>query len=224
MTGKPTLPCAFDPRPLRITLFPEHPQTILIYVPDGQSLWLPTLSTPFDLDALCDVLDDHDVPHDTKEGDRNRWWRNIKQREDEAKAVHVQQQREEEAAKLVQIHLSPTANTFQKQRAEILLMKQKTDDEIRQLKVQIGVAKANAATNGIYESPKVFRAREQRVADLQTASLALQRKLAELKLQRRDRQESRLQCFADKAKKFLTREQYKAIWAEIDAEEGPAAP
>ncbi len=65
-----TMPNAFDTRPLRITLFPEHPQTILIYVPAGQTLWLPTLPSPFDLDAVCDALDDHDVPHDTREGDR----------------------------------------------------------------------------------------------------------------------------------------------------------
>lgn len=150
-TTKQPLPCAFDPRPLRITLFPEHPQTLLIYVPEGQSLWLPTLSTPFDLDALCNVLDDHDVPHDTKEGDRNRWWRNIKKRENEEQSVRAQQQREEAAAKTVQIHLSSAANTFDKQRDEILLMKHKADDEIRQLKVQRGQAKTNAATKGSYE-------------------------------------------------------------------------
>ncbi len=45
-----------DPRPLRVTLFPEHPQTILIYVPGGQSLWLPELRTPFEIDQVCDVL------------------------------------------------------------------------------------------------------------------------------------------------------------------------
>jgi hypothetical protein len=179
------MPCVFDTRPLRITLFPEHPQTILIYVPDGQALWLPTLATPFELDAVSDALDGHDVPHDTREGDRNRWWRNIKQSENEENSVIAQRQREEEAAKHVQIHLSPTATTLEKQRAEIVLMKHKVDDEIRQLKVQIGRVKANAATRGIYEPPTVYRNREQRLADLQTTSIALQQKLAEIKSLRR---------------------------------------
>jgi hypothetical protein len=224
---KPTLPCAFDPRPLRITLFPEHPQTILIYVPEGQALWLPTLPTPFDLDVVCDALDAHDVPHDTREGDRNRWWRNLKEPEDEEKSVRVQRQREDEAARHVQVHLSPTASTSDKQRSEIMLMKHKVDDEIRQLKVQIGRAKAAAATRGIYEALNVFRSREQRLADLQTTSLALQRKLAEMKALRRQNAESRHregprsreEIFINKAKRYLTRDEFMSIWAEIEAEE-----
>lgn len=223
MTTKPTMPCAFDPRPLRITLFPEHPQTILVYVPEGQTLWLPTLPTPFDLDVVCDALDAHDVPHDTREGDRNRWWRNLKQSEDTEKSVLRQQQREEEAARHVQIHLSQTATTFEKQRSEVVLMKHKVDDEIRQLKVQLGLAKTNASTRGVYEPPDVFRQREQRIADLQTTSLALQKKLGELKEQQHQRLSSkrREEHFIQKAKQHMTREQFLAIWAEIDAEEAP---
>jgi hypothetical protein len=217
------MPCAFDPRPLRITLFPEFPQTILVYVPEGRSLWLPTLPTPFDLDVVCDALDAHDVPHDTREGDRNRWWRNFKDSENAEKSVQGQRQREEAAAKHVQVHLSPTATTLEKQRSEIVLMKDKVDDEVRQLKVQIGKAKANATVNGIYEPPHVFRHREQRLADLQTTSLALQRRLGELRAQqhqqRMEGQRTREERFVQKAKQCLSREQFRAIWAEIDAED-----
>ena len=222
---KPPMPCAFDPRPLRITLFPEHPQTILIYVPEGQALWLPTLPTPFDLDVVCDALDAHDVPHDTREGDRNRWWRNIQQSENAEKSVQGQQQREEEAARHVQVHLSPAATTIDKQRSEIVLMKHKVDDEIRQIKVQIGRAKANAAVRGVYEPPDVFRQREQHLADLQTTSIALQRKLGALKWQRHQHQSSkgREERFVQKVKRHLTREQFMAIWAEIDSEDASEA-
>jgi hypothetical protein len=220
-TATPAMPCAFDPRPLRITLFPEHPQTILIYVPEGQTLWLPTLPTPFDLDVVCDALDARDVPHDTREGDRNRWWRNLKDSENADKSVMGQQQRENEAARHVQVHLSPTATTFEKQRSEIVLMKHKVDDELRQLKVQISRVKSNAAASGVYEPPSVFRQRAQRLADLQTTSLALQRKLGELKEQQHQQRTSsnREWRFVQKAKRHLTREQFLAIWTEIDAEE-----
>lgn len=219
------MPCAFDARPLRFTLFPEHPQTILIYVPEGQALWLPTLPTPFDLDVVCDALDAHDVPHDTREGDRNRWWRNIQQSEDAEKSVQRQQQREKEAARHVQVHLSPAATTIAKQQSEIVLMKHKVDDEIRQIKVQIGRAKANAAVRGVYEPPDVFRQREQHLADLQTTSIALQRKLGELKGQRHQQQSSkgREERFVQKVKRHLTREQFMAIWAEIDSEDASEA-
>lgn len=241
-----TMPCTLDPRPLRITLFPEHPQTILIYVPTGQRLWLPTLPTPFDLDVVSDALDDHDVPHDTREGDRNRWWRNLAQTENDEKAARGQAQREAEAARHVQIHLSPTANTLEKQRSEVILMQSKVDDEIRQLKVQRGRAKADAATRSIYESPGVYRQREQRIADLQTTSIALTRRLIELKALRQQNAEaetrklaelktlrrqnaaaearSREKRFIEKAKRHLTREQFLAIWAEIEAEDAQTTP
>jgi hypothetical protein len=230
VTSKPPLPCAFDARPLRITLFPEHPQTILIYVPDGQLLWLPTLPTPFNLDVVCDALDAHDVPHDTREGDRNRWWRNLKQSEGDDKSTLAQQQREEEAARHVKIHLSQAATTLDKQRSEVVLLKDKIDDEIRQLKVQIGRAKTNVATRGIYEPPAVFRHREQRLADLQTSSLAFQKKLGELREQKKHQNltqpsnssKGREALFVQKAKSHLTREQFLAIWAEIDAETNAA--
>jgi hypothetical protein len=215
------MPCAFDPRPLRISLFPEHPQTILIYVPEGQSLWLPTLPTPFDLDVVSDALDARDVPHNTREGDRDRWWRNIKQSEGDERATQGQLKRAEEAARQVQIHLSPDATSLEKQRAEVILLKHKIDDEIRQLKVQVGRAKANAATRGVYEPPDVFRRREQRLADLQTSSVATQKKLGELRAQQRQRPVSnnREERFVTKAKRYLTREQFMEIWTEIDAED-----
>lgn len=214
-------PCAFDARPLRITLFPEHPNTILIYVPPGQSLWLPTLPTPFDLDRVCDALNDHDVPHDTREGDRNRWWRNLQQDENDDRSVQVQQQRAEEAARHVQITLSRAATTFEKQRSEIVLMKDKVDHEIRQIKVELGHARVVAATSGVREAPDVFRAKKDRLADLQTVSLAFQRRLGEMKSQLRERASTpdRERRFVEKAKRHLTRDQFVAIWAEIDAED-----
>lgn len=222
MTTPMPMPCAFDLRPLRISLFPEHPQTILIYVPEGQSLWLPTLPTPFDLDVVSDALDARDVPHNTREGDRDRWWRNLKQSESDDKATLGAQKRAEEAARQVQIHLSPESTSLEKQRAEVILLKHKIDDEIRQLKVQVGRAKANAATRGIYEPPDVFRRREQRLADLQTSSVATQKKLGELRAQQRQQRpvsNNREERFVEKAKRHLTRAQFMEIWAEIDAED-----
>lgn len=216
-------PCAFDARPLRVTLFPEHPQTILIYVPPGQSLWLPPLPTPFDLDRVRDALDARDVPHDTREGDRNRWRRNLQQGENDDRSVQVQQQRVEQAARHVEITLSPTATTFEKQRSEVVLMKDKVDDEIRQLKGEISHARAVAAARGVREDPDVFGAKKRRLADLQTASIALQRRLGEMRSQSRERASApgRDQRFIEKARRHLTRDQFLAIWAEIDAEDVP---
>jgi hypothetical protein len=209
-----------DIRQLRITLFPEHPQTILIYVPDGQSLRLPALPTPFDIDTVCDILDDHGIPHDAKEGDRNRWWRNLKQSENEDKSVQGIRQREAEAARHVQIHLSPVATTFEKQRSEVFLMKCKAEDELRQLKAEASRARANAATRRVYEPADVYHQRARRIVDLQTTVIALQKKLGDLKAQQhRERKvANREELFVQKAKRHLTREQFLAIWKEIDEE------
>ena len=241
-TKPPPMPCAFDARPLRITLFPEHPQTILIYVPDGQSLWLPTLPTPFDCAVVSAALDDRDVPHDTRVGERNRWWRNIKQSEDEEKAVLKQRKLEAEAER-VRIHLSQTADTLEKQRLEVVLMMHKVDSEIRQLKR----GPANVTTLDANTLSDANQRRTQRLADLQTTSLALQQKLTELKKlkkqqhheklaelkerqkelkqqqyqrhqQRMRRQRTREERFLQKVKRHLPPEQFMAIWAEIEVE------
>ncbi len=95
-------------------------------------------------------------------------------------------------------------------------MKHKVDDEIREIKVQIGKAKTNVVLHGVYEPVPVFRGRETR--------LALQRKLGELKVQwKAQRPEAaskgREERFVQKAKRHLTRDQFMAIWAEIAAEE-----
>ena len=174
-----------DPRPLRIMIFPDKPQTILIHVPEGQTLWLPTLATPFDLDAVCKALDDRDVPHVSIEGDPGRWWRNATQLENEEKAERLSIQKQEQAERRVRITLSPKATTIESQRAELILEKQKADDEIRQLKAQIGKAKTDAYTSGTYLPPLVFQTKQQRLVDLQAVSLALQGRLAELRRQQK---------------------------------------
>lgn len=219
-----------DPRPLRITIFPDKPQTILIYVPQGQELWLPTLKTPFDLDAICEALDVRDVPHVTTEGDLGKWWRNAAQQENEEKAERVNQQKQQEAARRVRIMTSPQATTIEKQRLELVREKEKADEEIRLLKAEIAKAKADAYTSGAYLPPAVFQAKQQRLGDLQTVSIALQGKLTALRQHQkvqnvekarsatsdRMRQE---RLFIEKAKRFLSRDQYLAIWAEVRAED-----
>lgn len=214
-----------DPRPLRIMIFPDNPQTILIHVPEGQSLWLPILATPFDLDAICQALDDRDVPHVTTEGDPGRWWRNASQQENEEKADRLNQQKHEEVARRVHITTSPNATTIEKQRAELMLEKVKADEEIRQLKAEISKAKADAYS-GTYLPPLVFQTKRQRLADLQTVSLALQGRLGELRRQQKaqnvelNNDKSREERFIQKAKRHLSRDQFLTIWAEVNAEDG----
>lgn len=211
-----------DPRPLRIMIFPDKPQTILIHVPDGQELWLPLLKTPFDLDVLCKALDDRDLPHVTTEGDPGRWWRNATQMENDEKAERTNQLKQTMAERMVQITTSPKATTIEKQRAELVLEKQKADDEIRQIKAQIGKAKSDAYTSGTYLPPLIFQQKQQRLADLQAVSLALQGRLSELRQQLKEQNEQvhaqGERRFIEKAKRYLSREQYLAIWAEIHAE------
>ena len=217
-----------DPRPLRIMIFPDKPQTILIHVPEGQSLWLPSLATPFDLDVICQALNDRDVPHVTTEGDPGRWWRNASQQEDEETAKRLNQQKHEEVARRVRITTSPNATTIEKQRAELMLEKVKADEELRQLKAEISKVKANAYTSGTYLPPLLFQTKRQRLADLQTVSLALQGRLGELRQQQKmqnvelsnEKEKSRQDRFIKKAKRYLSRDQFLTIWAEVNAEDG----
>ena len=220
-------PSAFDTRPLRITLFPEFPQVLLIYVPDEQTLWLPPLETPFDLDKLCDALDAKDVPHDTREGDRNRWWKNMRQSADMDAGMKGQRECEAKAVERVKVHLSSEATTLDKQRIELLDMRDKIVSEMNQLKAKIGTAKAHAATKGVYQKIPVFRGWELRLAQLNDSLIAVSRKLGENKAAIKAENVrtyganniSKEKRFVEKAKRFLNREQYMSIWDEIHAED-----
>lgn len=235
-----------DLRPIRVMVFPQRPDVLLVYVPEGQELWLPRLPTPFDRFEVARVLGDAEVKARVAESTLGRFATAFEKAFLDAQLVeraqNAQRQRELEAAKRVEILHSPTATTTALKRIALIEEKLKVDEEIRQLKTLIGRAKADVVSRGVYQDPVKFRRNEKRLADLQTMSLAMQAELGQLKKQlaaenvaieaarkkspkvsrnespaeREERNRTDAVRFVEAARKTLSRESYLAIWAEAN--------
>lgn len=210
-----------DPRPLRVFTFPDRPDAILIYVPDGQELWLPRMRTPFNRYDVAMQLGGADIPAAVRDTVPGRFTHAMKLAVADDRATRGQMEREREAARCVEIKDHPEATTYQQKRAALVLAKSKIDDELRDLKVQIGRAKSRAATTGQFLPVAEFRAKESRIVDLQTTSLAIQKRLGDLRRQEaaetKQAEPGRMKRFIELSKRYLSREQYQSLWAEVDA-------
>lgn len=216
----------FDPndqRPLRVMVFPDRPDVLLIYVPEGQELWLPRLKTPFDRHAVAMALGDAEIEARVRESVPGRYKIALTQALNEHKSEDAQRSREEEAARTHRVRTSKEATTYDLKRRELIAAKDKIDAELRTLKEEVGRAKANAATTGTFLPVKTFRDKMARITDLQSKSLAIQYQLGQLRkaeaafnvAQGRRREE----VFIDLVKKQLPEEEYKALWRQVDAVE-----
>jgi hypothetical protein len=212
-----------DPRPIRVMVFPSRPDVLVIYVPEGEELWLPRMRSPFSRYDVANKLGEVDIPARVSESVPGRFTHAVEQAINAARAERNQRQREEEAARIAAVITSPEATDLDKERAKLLVEKQEVDDRIRQLKINIGSAKAAAATKGEYLPPAKFRLLQDRLTTSQTRSLAIQRRLGEIKKERRDgnvaAQPDRDRRFIDLVKQVLPREQLQDLWDQIDAEE-----
>lgn len=167
-------------------------------------------------------LGEVDIPARVSESVPGRFTHAVEQAISAARAERSQRQREAEAARVAGVAASPDATDFDKERARIILEKQEIDARIRQLKADISSAKAAAATKGEYLAPEKFRQLHDRLAASQTRSLAMQRRLAEIKKERHDEnlalQPDRDRRFIDRVKRLLPKETIKALWDDIDEE------
>jgi len=211
-----------DERPIRILVFPDRPDVLLVTVPEGQELWLPRLPTPFERDAVARALMDVEVKARVGESVPGRYKEALAKMDRDSKEFDAAKQRVADAVRHVTITASPGATTAEKQRSELAGSKHEIDAEIRQLKVDISNAKSAAYRKKHFLPPVKFRAMEARLANLQTMSIAVQEKLRVLKQQahaaRNAGETSRGERFLEAAKKVLSKEQYLQVWAIVDQE------
>lgn len=210
-------------RPLRVMVFPDRPDVLLVYVPVGQQFWIPSLQTPLTRNVVAQALRDHDIAARVVESTAGRFTRALARAQQDAKAERGSKEREREAAACVQIHMSPTATTYEKKRAELIAEKHKVDDELRTLKAEIGRAKATAFTSGKYMAVSEYRGKEERAADLATLSLAIQNRLSSLK-QAKIAAEAALgpareKRFIQAVKALLDPDEYQEMWKIANGDE-----
>lgn len=208
--------------PIRVLTFATRPDVLLITVREGADFYLPRLRSPFDRHTVARALLDREIPAYVSEASATgRYDKPLTKDEHDAKATRAQQAREAEAARAVEIRHSPNATTTELQRAELILDKQRIDCELRDLKAEIGRAKALAATRGTFLPVETFRRKERQIVELQTKSLAVQHRLGELKKQFKKeniekanaKRQTALERFRDCARELLPEQTYLAIWA-----------
>lgn len=205
-----------DERPIRILVFPDRPDVMLITVPEGQDLWLPRMRSPFVRYEVAKALGNVEVPARVGESVPGRYADALAKMDNEERAEVIQKQKQEEAAKHLATLASPLADALDKQRSELVLEKARVDERIRLLKQKIGKAKSDAFVKGVFLSPGRFRGMEEELATAQAASLAMQGKLRELKQTRHVENEKRNHAasahFIEAARSMLGKDMFRRIW------------
>jgi hypothetical protein len=174
-----------DGRAIRIFVFPERPDALLVHVPEGKPLALPVLSTPFvkgEVSSACKLAG---VDVRVRESTPGRWTPALERAKNDERGEIAQRQRLREAteAKI----LADTGDPIFKDRAEVLRRKHLVDEEIGRLKTQIGDAKASVRARGVYMDPHAYRRLEAKLAGLKVESQALQARLGELREAEKER-------------------------------------
>jgi hypothetical protein len=221
---------AFDPnddtRPLRVMVFPDRSDVILIYVPEGQRFWVPPMSTPFVREEVAAAFRDRDIEARVVESTLGRFRESIHAANEADRAERGQRERERQAQKIIQIRHSPTATTVELKRADAIEKKNAIDAEIRKLKLEVATAKSRAHATGVYMSALEFRGKEAKIAALQTDSIALQTHLGTLRKQlaaqnvatSNTKNITDQERFVEVARRMLSKDLYLKIWAEAKAD------
>lgn len=202
------------PRPLRVFVFRDRPDALLVLVPEGTTeVLLPELAAPFTQQGAAMAFGEARVPARVFESVAGRWSHAMTKADRDAKATRAQEalQREAMEASILKGSTVPTI----RERAEAMERKLAVDDEIRELKLAIGKAKSDVHTKRVYMEPDKFRRLEQRLAKLKVESQALQAKLAELRKSEKGQgakgARSEAQRFMDAAADMLSPEVYAMV-------------
>ena len=210
-----------DPRPLRVMVFPDRPDVLLIYVPEGQELWLPRLKTPFSRHAVAMALGDVDIEARVRESVPGRYKDALAGVLNDHKSEDAQRRREEEAARTSRVKTSKEATTYELKRLELVDAKAKTDAALRELKEEVGRAKARAATTGTFMPVATFRDKTAQIVELQNRSLAIQHQLGQLRKTEAafnvERSKRREEIFINLVRSRLPKEEFKDLWQHVDA-------
>lgn len=212
-------------RPLRIFVFPERPDCLLVCVPDTTGrVALPELSAPFTKYDVAKACGDARVLARVGEMTPGRWTPTMQRAAVEARAERAQQNRLREASEAALLRGSAAAEV--KERGEAIVRKHQIDEQIRDLKAKIGKAKSVAATSGKFLTVSAFRGMEQQLETLKQESQAIQVRLGELRKAEKDANrrigKSEDQRFREAARRMLDAETFEELTA-IASEDGEDA-
>lgn len=201
-------------RPLRVFVFSDRPDSLLMIVPESTTeVLLPELTAPFTKEGVARAFGEAGLLARVVESVSGRWTHAMTKADRDAKAVRAAEAMQREAAEAVVLKGSTVP--LIRERAVAMERKLAVDAEIRELKLEIGKAKSDAFTKRLYMKPEKFRGLEQRLTNLKVESQALQAKFTELRATEKGKGNkagrSDAQRFMDAAADMLSPEVYAMV-------------
>jgi len=221
-----------DLRPIRVLVFPRRPDVILIYVPEGQDLWLPRLRSPFQRNVVAKKLGDVDLPARVSESVLGRFTDAAERALGKLQEERARRQRTEEAVRVAGVIADPKTSDFERERACLIAEKYEIEAHLQQLKKDIKTAKwqerQTAGTMSADLKPDLrpegcVKELQDQFVTCQTRLLAITQRLRDIK---KEAHAARLASdrtdpnhrFIEIAKRYLSREEFLAIWAEVNGQ------
>lgn len=169
---------------LRISLFADRPECLLVLAPEPGPVSLPTMQSPFvrgevSAAAAASGIDVRVVV----EAACGRWAGAMRHRlsEERAERANVQQAAETYQAMILRGSVDPN----ERKRGVLLQKQQEINAELHRVKDQLGSAKSRAFTKGVYLPPQDYRRLEARARQLGQESQGIQVQLSELRKEQR---------------------------------------
>jgi hypothetical protein len=204
-------------KPLRVTVFPERPESLLLLVEEGEydPIELPVLRSPFTKESVTEAFREASIPVRVIENaTMGRWKRALQQAAKDAKAERGARQHLEESAKLHKM-AEGTFGDLDKERANLVFQKAEVDETIKCIDLKLTNARRKAFEKGIYMKPSQFRELESSLIEAKSLSQALQFRLGELRKQKqahRDRSKITFEnIFFRAVKDLLGPEEYSEV-------------
>lgn len=194
---------------------------LLVYVPQGMQVTLPTITTPIDRGVLATACQRAGLDVRVSEGVPGRWTHSMDRRRADERSERAAKQmaREATAVTLMKGAVDPQDRS----RAEILERKLKIDQQLGEAKKQLLKAKSDAYSKSIFISSDEFQGLNDLIEALKQQSQAAQ---VELSLARQAQHQANqkaweqthsgfLQHFYDVAKETMVPEDFQELLAEV---------
>jgi hypothetical protein len=173
------VPRNIDEDRIRISVFDEFPECLMVFVPKNTELLLPLISAPFVVSEIAKACADSGIKATVRTGRPGRWSTEARRQLNDEKAMRRQLACLADAAKAAK--LVSSEDSIEKERGALLLRKFDIDTKLRALRVDMTKAKQNAALNGIYLPRQEYRRMAMEIDSLATESQAIQVRLSEIK-------------------------------------------
>jgi hypothetical protein len=204
--------------PVRLLVFADAPDCLLIEAPPGATVTLPALRAPFDMATVRDACHAAGSVVRVAEGTTTGQWTAAMARlRNDAKTERRQRAALEMDAHIAQLRKKGDAESVR--RADLHEEKIAVDERLRACKNALTEAKTAAVTRGVYMEATKFRALERDLEEAKHRSQEIQATLAKLNAARYEvnaassKEASLRFCerFLRVAKVFLDREDYEDI-------------